>query len=130
MTLDYTIEHTVGKDNYIADALSRMHKYTGLSTTKDNLIPHSVNSTTIKPLQEITTHHINLSDHSTTSSPTSNHLYHNMPSHGAINCNHVNCDFNKCRGRAKIAARHHSCPYLDEENMEDTSEDDYEVIEK
>ena len=130
MTFNYTIEHIAGKDNHIADTLSRMHKYLGISATEDDLIPHSVDSTTGKPLQEITTNHINLSDHSTTSSPTPNHSYHNMPSRGAINFNDVNCDFHKCRGRAETARHHHSCPYPDEEHMELTSKDDYKVIKK
>ena len=53
-----------------------------------------------------------------------------MPSWGAINFNHVDCDFNKCRGRAGIARHYHSCPCLDKEDMEVTSEDYYEVIKK
>ena len=129
-TFDCTIELTAGKDNHIVDAFSRIHKYTGIPTTEDDLIPHSDDSTTIRPLHVITSNHINLSDHSTTSSPTSNQLCHNMPSRGAINFTHVNCHFNKCRGRAEIAGHHHSCPYLDEEDMEVISEDDYEIIKK
>ena len=114
MTFDCTIEHTAGKDNHIADALSRMYKYASVSRTGDDLIPHIVDSTTIRPLQEIISNYINLSDHATTSSPTSNHPYHNMPPHGAINFTDVGCDFNKYRGRAEIAGHHHSFPYLDE----------------
>ena len=34
-----------------------MHKYLGLSTTEDDLIPHSVDSTTFSPLQQITRQH-------------------------------------------------------------------------
>ena len=130
MTFAYTIEHTGGKDNHIADALSRMHRYPGVSTTEDDLIPHGVDSTTIRPLPEINSNHIYLSDHSTTSSATSNHLHNNMPSRRAINFTHVNCDFNKCRGRAENTGHQHSCPCLDEEDMELYSEDDYEVIKK
>ena len=105
-----------------------MYTYLGVSTTEDDLIPHSVDSTTIRPLQEITSNHINLADHSTISSSTSNYPYHKMPSRGAINYNHVHYDFNKCRDRAEVTGRHHRCPYLDEEDMEVASEDDYEVI--
>ena len=130
VTFDCTIEHTAGKDNHIADALSRIYTYLGVSTTEDDLIPHSVDSTTIRPLQQINSNHINLSDHSTTSSPTSNHQYHNMPPCRGINFTHVDCDFNKCRGRAETAGHYHSCLYLYEENMELNSEDDYEVIKK
>ena len=93
MTFDGTIEYTAGKDNHIADALSRMHKYPSISATEDDLIPQSIDSTTIKPLQEITSNHINLSDHSTTSSPTLNYPYHILQSCGAINFTHVDCDF-------------------------------------
>ena len=53
-----------------------------------------------------------------------------MLSHGAINFNYVDYDFNKCRGRAEITGHHHSCPYLDKEDMEVKSEDNYEVIKK
>ena len=128
MPFDYTIKHTARKDNPIAHALSRMHKYLVASTTKNNLISHSIDSTTIRPLQGINCNHINLSDHSTISCPTLDHYYHNMPLCGAINFAHGNCNFNKCRGRAKIAGHHYSCPYLDEEHMELTSKDNYKVI--
>ena len=124
------MEHNARKDNHIAGAQSRMHKYPAVFTTEDELIPYSVNSTTIRPLQEITSNHINLSDSSTTSSPTSNYASYNMPSCGAINFNHVDCDFNKCRGRAEIAGHYHSCPNLDEEDMEVTSKNAYELIKK
>ena len=107
-----------------------MHKYRGISTTEYDLIPYSVDSTTIRPLQEITSNHINLSDHSTTSSPTSNHIYNNMLSHRAINFNQVDCDFYKGRGKAETAGHHYSCPYVDEEDMELTSKDNYKVIKK
>ena len=49
---------------------------------------------------------------------------------GAVNFTHVAWDVNKCRGRAETAGHHHSCPYIDEEDMEITSKDDYEVIKK
>ena len=130
MTFNCTIEHNARKDNHIADALSRMHEYLVVSTTEDDLIPYSVDSTTIRPLQEIISNHINFSDHLTTSSPTLDHPYHNMPPRGAINFTHVDCNFNKCRGRAETAGHHHSYSYLDEEDMELNTEDDYEVIKK
>ena len=130
MSFNCTREHTAGKDNYITDALPRMNIYVGISTTKDHLIPHGVDSTTIRSLQEITSNHINLFDHSTTSSPTSNHPCHNMPSCRPINFNRVKCDFNKCIWRAEIRGHHHSCPYPGEEDMEVTSKNDYKVIKK
>ena len=53
-----------------------------------------------------------------------------MPSCGAINFTHVDCDFNKCRGRAETAVHHHSCSYLDVEDMELNTKYHYEVIKK
>ena len=124
MSFNCTMEHTVTKDNHITDALLGMHKYPGVSTTADNFIPHIVVSTTISPLQEITSNHINLSDHSGTCSPPSNHQYNNIAPSRAINFTHVDCNFKKCKGRAETVVHHHSCTYLVEENMELTSEDD------
>ena len=130
MTFDCSIEHNVGKNNHIADSLCRMHKCPSVSTSEDDLIPHSVDSTTNRPLQEITSNYINLSDHSATSSPTSNKPHYKMPPRGGIDFTHVDCDFNRHRGRAEIDGRHHSYPHLDEEDMEVTSEDDNKVIKK
>ena len=53
-----------------------------------------------------------------------------MPSCRAISFNHVDCDFNKCRGRAEIAGYYHRCPYVKKEDMEVPSKDDYQVIKK
>ena len=53
-----------------------------------------------------------------------------MAPRGASNFTHVDCDFNKCRGRAEITGHHHSCPYPDEADMEVNSEYDYKVIKK
>ena len=130
MTCDCTIKDTSGKDNHIADTLSRMQKYPGISTTKDDLIPYSVHSITIKPLQEIPSNHINLSDPSTTSSPTSNQPYTEMPPCRAINFTHVACAFNKCRGRAETTGHYNSCPYLAEDDMELKTKNNCEVIKK
>ena len=124
MTFDCTTKHTARKDYHITDALSRMHKYAGVSNTKDNLIPYVVDSTSIRPLQEITSKHMKLSDYSTISSPTLNHPDHNMPSCGDIKSIHVDCDLNNCRGRAGAARHHHSSPYLNEADMETSSNDD------
>ena len=107
-----------------------MYKYPVVSTTEDELIPHSVDSTTIRPLQQIVSTDINLSDQSTTSKPTSDHLYYIMLSFKDIDFTHVTYNFNKCRERAETAGHYYSCLYLDEEDMELTSEDDYEVSKK
>ena len=53
-----------------------------------------------------------------------------MPFCRVINFTHVDCDFNKYRGKAETVGHHHSCLYLDEEDMELNSEDDFEVIKK
>ena len=130
MTIDYTITHTAEKDNDIADAISRMYKYSGVSTTEDDLIPHSVDSTTFRPLQDITSNHIYRSAQSTTSSLGSDNSYHNMSPCRSINLTHVDYDINKSRGRAETTGHYHSCPHLDVEDMELCSEDDYEVSKK
>lgn len=130
MTFAYTIKHTVGKDNHISDALFRMHEHSSIATTAYNLIRHRVDPTTITHLQEINSNPINLSDHSTTSSYTLKRLYPNISSRGDINYIQVDWDFDKCRGRAKFVAYDNSCLYLDEEHMEHTSKDAYEVSKK
>ena len=130
MTFDWDIVQTAEKDHHIVDAFYRMHKYSLISTSEDDLIPHSVVSTTIKPLQEITSNHINLSGYSITSSPTSNWPFSKMPPHGAINFPYVDSNLNKCSGRAITARHHHSCPYLDKEDMELISEDNDQVNKK
>ena len=48
----------------------------------------------------------------------------------AINFTQVDCDFNQYRGRPETTGHYHSCPYLDEEDIELTSKDDYKVIKK
>ena len=107
-----------------------MHKYPAVSTTKDNLIPHRIDSTTIRPVQKITSNHINLSDYSTIASSTSNQLYYYMPLCRAINFTHVNCNYDKCRGRTETTGHYYSCPYPNEKDIGLTSEDNYKVIKK
>ena len=130
MTFDCTIEHTARKENYIANAPSRINKYLSVSTTRDNFIRYCVDSATIKPLREIRNNHISISNHATTSAPTSDHLCNNIPPSLAINFTHVDCDFNTCRGIADTDGHHHSYSHLDEEEMKLTSEDDYDIITK
>ena len=127
MTINCTILHTAGNDKCIADALSTMKKYQRVSTTEDNLILYSVDSTTIRPSQDVTYNHINLSGHCATSSPASDHQYHNMPPYRAINFTNVNYRFTKCRSRAKTIGHYHRYPYLDKEDVELTNEDDYRL---
>ena len=101
MIFNCAIEHNARKDNHNADVRSRMYKYPGISTTKDDLIPHSVDYTTIKPWQEIVGSYINLADYSTSSSPTLEQPYQNVLSCRDMNFMHIDCDFNKCRSRDK-----------------------------
>ena len=129
MTVDCTLEHVAGKDNHIADTLSAMHKHPEVSTFANNLVTQSIDSAIFRPYQEIRSKHINLSYHFTTSSSTSNWLYYSMPFCGGINLTYVLCDYNKWTGIAETIAHYHSCPYLEEEDIQLTSEDDYKVIE-
>ena len=124
------MKQTAGQDNHTTDAFSSMQKSADVSTSEYNLISHSINSTTIRPLQEITSNYINLSDYSITSSPTSDHPCHKMPSCGAINFTYVNCLCNKCRDRANNGKHHYSCLYVDKEDIKFSRENDYEVINK
>ena len=40
-----------------------------------------------------------------------------MPSRACINFAHVECDYNKCRGRAYRLGHHTSCPYAEDEEL-------------
>ena len=128
MSWDCIIEQTARKDKHIADALSRMEKYPGVSTTKDDLIPHIIAFINIRPLQEITSNHINLSDQSATSSHISKYPFYNMPGCRDINFTNVNCEVNKCKSRAEIAEHHDGCRYLNEEDMQLNSADNHKII--
>ena len=52
-----------------------------------------------------------------------------LPRRG-INLTYIDYDFNKGKWRAETAGHHYSCLYLDKEDMEFTSEDNYKVIKK
>ena len=130
MNFDCTIKHTAGRDNNIVDVPFRVHKYLVIYTTKDNFIPYIVDSTTIGVLHEITRKCIWASDRSARSFPTSNQCCYNVPACRGIKFTHVACNLYKYRGRAESTGPFHSCPYLIEENMELTSEADYELIRK
>ena len=49
---------------------------------------------------------------------------------GAINFTYVDHHLSKYRGLAETTGHYHSCPYLGEEDIEVTSQDNYEVIKK
>lgn len=119
----YQQEHCQ-KNNHITVIVSRIHKHSGVSTTKNNLIPCCIDSTTIRPLKKINTNYVNLSSNSDRSSTTLNHQCQNMPFYGASNFTHIKFDFNKWKGRAEPAGHHHSFLYLDEVDVETTREND------
>jgi len=121
------IEFTAGKENLIADDLSRMHKYTGRPTSeKDSILqyidPTPVYSTGNKLLFSNTYNSRPIT--STTSTATT------MVSHGAINSKHVDCDYHKCCGREISLGHHSSCPFMDEDNQQDEGEgtDGYKMV--
>ena len=47
-----------------------------------------------------------------------------MPSRAAINLQHVDCDYNKCRGREISLGHHQSCPLVDEED----ADGEYDIV--
>ena len=47
-----------------------------------------------------------------------------------INFSHIDCNFNKCGGRAETTGHYNSCLYLDKEDTELTRKDNYEIIKK
>jgi len=115
---DFVIEHTAGKENLLAYALSRKHKYSLDSTEEQDFIPKSIDPTkdNTKPQDtSITTNNISFS-------PIPEEL--SMVSRGCINFKHADCDYNKCAGSDESFGHHPSCPYLDDEN--DGDYEDYD----
>jgi len=107
------IEFTAGKENLIADALSRVHKYPGRPTSGKDFIPQYINPPPVyyisnKLLFSDTYNSIPIT--SITSTATT------MVSRGAINFKHVDCDYNNCRGREISLRYHSSCPFMDEDD--------------
>jgi len=114
------IEHTAGKENLLADALSRKHKYSLDPTVEQDFIPHSIDPTEDNsnlPDISITTNNLSIS-------PMPEEI--TMVSRGCINFQHTDCDYNNCAGRDERLGHHPSCPYLDDEN--DGDYDDYDDI--
>jgi len=117
---DLVIEHTAEKENLLADALSRKHKYSVDPTEEQDFIPQSID-----PPED----NSNLQDTSITTkylsiSPIPEEI--TMVSGGCINFKHTDCDHNKCAGRDESLGHHSSCPYLDDEN--DGDYEDYDDI--
>jgi len=94
---DLVIEHTAGKENLLADVLSRKHKYSLDPTEEQDFIPQSIDPTEDNSnLQDtsITTNNLSIS-------PLREEI--TMVSGSCINFKHMDCDYNKCAGRTKAS---------------------------
>jgi len=117
---DLVIEQTAGKENLLADALSRKHKYSLDPTEEQDFIPQSIDPTEDNSnLQDTSITTNNLSISTVPEEIT-------MVSRGCINHKQTDCDYNKCPGGDESLSHHPSYPYLDDEN--DGDYDDYEDI--
>jgi len=117
---DLVIEYTAGKENLLADAPSRKHKYSLDPTEEQDFIPQSIDPTEDNSnLQDtsITTNNLSIS-------PIPEEI--TMVSRGCINFKHTDCDYNKCAGRDESLGHHPSCPYLNDEN--DGDYEDYDDL--
>jgi len=117
---DLVLEHTAGTGNLLADALSGKHKYSLDPTEEKDFIPQSIDPTEDNSnLQDtfITTNNLSIS-------PIPEEI--TMVSHGCINFNQTDCNYNKCAGRNESLSHHLSCPYPDDEN--DGDYEDYDDI--
>jgi len=104
---DLIIEHMAGKENLLADALSRKNKYSLDPPEEQDFIPQ-----TTDPTEE----NSNLQDTAITTKnlsifPILEEI--TMVSRGCMNCKHTDCDYNKCAGRDESLGHHPSCRYLD-----------------
>ena len=109
---DYTMEGTAGKNSYCVDALSRTYNYQGVSSTEDDSILDIVDSNIIRPLQEIISKHIKLSDYLATFASTWDNSCYYMPSSRSFKCTHVQYDYNNWRGQANTGRPYKSCLHL------------------
>jgi len=110
---DLVIEHTAGKENLLADALARKHKYSLGPTNEEDFIPQSID-----PTEDNT-------EPQETSISTTNLYISPIPedftmlSRSCINIKHTDCDYNKCTGSDESLGHHASCPYLYDGNNVD-----------
>jgi len=117
---DLVIEHTAGKENLLADALSRKYKYSLDPTEEQYFIFQTIDSTednTEPQDTSITTNNLSIS-------PVPEEI--RMVSHGCINFKYTDCNCNKCAGHDESFGHHPSCPYLNNENEGDYK--DYDDI--
>jgi len=121
------IEFTAGKENLIADALSRVHKYPGRPTLEKDFIPQYIDPIPVY----YTSNKLLFSDtyNSIPTTPTTSTAT-TMVSRGASNFRHVDCDYNKCHGREISLGHHSSCLLMDKNDQQDEGEatDGYEII--
>jgi len=119
---DLVIEYMAGKENMLADSLSRKHKYSLDPTKEQDFIPQSINPIEDKSnLQDtsITTNNLSIS-------PVPEEI--TMVSRSCINFKHTDCDYNKCACHDESLGHHPSCPHLDNENGGDY--EDFDDIRK
>jgi hypothetical protein len=107
---DLKIAHTAEKENLLADALSRKHKFSLIPTSEQDFIPQSIDPTEDNTNPDNTSITIN----NLSISPSQEDL--NMVSRGCINFKLTKCDFNKCAGHEESLGHHLSYPYLDDGN--------------
>jgi len=107
---DLVIEHTAGKENLLADALSRKQKYSLDPIDEQDFIPQSIDPTEDNTERQ----HTSFTTNKLSISPVPEES--KMVSRGCINFKHTDCDYNKCAGRDESLGPHPSCPNLDDEN--------------
>jgi len=117
---DLVIEYTAGKENLVADALSRKHKDSLDSNEEQEFILQSIDPTE----DNIEPQYTSISTNNLSISPVPEEI--TTVSRGYINFKHTNCDYNKCTGRDESLGHHPSCLYLYDENNGDY--EDYHVI--
>jgi len=117
---DLVIEHRAGKENLLADALSRKHKYFLDTNEEQDFIPQSIDPTE----DNSNLHNTSITTDNLSISAIPEEI--TMVSHGCINFKYTDCDYNKCAGRDESRGHHPSCPYLNNEN--DGDHEDYDII--
>jgi len=97
------IEHTAGKENLLADALSRKHQHYLDPTEEQDFIPESIDPTEVitEPQDtSITTNNLSIS-------PSLEER--TMVSRAYIKFKHTDCDYNKCAGQDEASV---TTPYV------------------
>jgi len=108
------------KENLLAYALSRKHKYSLDSTEVQDFIPQSIDPTEDNSNLQDTS----MITNNVSISPIPEEI--TMVSRGCINFKHTDCNYNKCAGRDESLGHYPSCSYFDDENNGDY--EDYDDI--